>query len=158
MIEPTSTSKGSDFVTLREFESWQKSQAEIAKLRQELVEEARQGLERLTDERFRALIQIINERQQAEQEALKLAREINNLHLAALNGEQARLLADRERFVNREAYEQQQKDFTSWRDTVNAALQLGAGKERGIGAFWGVMVASIGAAVGVGALLLAVLR
>ena len=56
MIEPTSTSKGSDHVTLREFESWQKSQAEIATLRQQLVEEARRGLERLTDERFRALI------------------------------------------------------------------------------------------------------
>ena len=69
MIEPTSTSKGSDHVTLREFEAWQKALAEAAVLRQTMLEEARDALEKLVNARF-----------DAAQTALALALEGHHRH------------------------------------------------------------------------------
>lgn len=68
---------------------------------------------------------------EADKTALSLARQINDLHLANLNGEQARLLADRERYLSREVFDQEQKTFASWRDVVNGALAIGTGKGLG---------------------------
>jgi hypothetical protein len=81
----------------------------------------------VADERAKAL-QIKDE---ADKTALSLARQINDLHLTNLNGEQARLLADRERYLSREVFDQEQKTFSSWRDVVNGALALGTGKGLG---------------------------
>lgn len=50
-----------------------------------------------------------------ENQALQLQAEKNELHFAALNHEQARLLADRERFLPRETYAADRKDkFAIW--------------------------------------------
>ncbi len=130
-----------------------------------LLDERQRWQQRFEDERDRRLSEVAVEREkalkikeEADQRALELARQINDLHLEALNGEQARLAADRERFVNREAYDQQQKDFASWRDAVNASLALGAGTRQGLGQFWAVLVAILGVALAIGGFILALLR
>lgn len=89
---------------------------------------------------------------ESDKTALRLARQINDLHLANLNGEQARLLADRERFISRESYEIAQKDFGAWRDNVNAALSLGSGQTRGTDRILGYLIGGIGLLFGLSAL------
>ncbi len=147
MIEPTSTTPGQTPLTLREFEAWQKAQAENAILRQRLLEEARTGLERLMDARFKTLDSKLQAHIDATDRALAIAGREVERRLESLNGEQARLLADRERFLSRETYEQAQKDFATWRDTVNTALATGTGRGQGVGQFWGVLVIVIGIAL-----------
>jgi hypothetical protein len=115
-----------------------------------LMDERRQWQERFDTERDRRLTEVAVEREKAlkikeesDKTALELARQINDLHLANLNGEQARLLADRERFISRESYDISQKDFAVWRDQVNAALSLGTGRDRGVALSWAVLVGAI---------------
>jgi len=120
---------------------------------------------RFDAERDRRLTEVAQEReraiqikQEADRTALELARQINDLHLAALNGEQARLLADRERFLSREVFDQEQKTFSAWRDTVNSNLSLGTGRATGISATWGVLVAGIATVAAVVGIVLAILK
>lgn len=120
---------------------------------------------RFDAERDRRLTEVAIERekalaikQESDKTALDLARQINDLHLAALNGEQARLAADRERFLSRETYDAQQKDFGVWRDTVNGSLSINAGKGSGVATSWGVVVAVVGILFGAAGIILAVLK
>lgn len=112
-------------------------------------------------ERDRRYTEVARERERAlliketaDKAALDLARQINDLHLAALNGEQSRLLADRERFVSRDVFEEQQKTLTEWRDTVNSSLNIGTGQQRGVATFWGVLIVLVGMAISVVSLIL----
>src|SRR5688500_13262448 len=52
MIEPTSTTPGSAAISIREWEAWQKAQSNEAVLRQRMLEEARDSLEKLVNARF----------------------------------------------------------------------------------------------------------
>ena len=120
---------------------------------------------RFDAERDRRLTEVAQEReralqikQEADKTALDLARQINDLHLSALNGEQARLLADRERFLSRDSYDVAQKDFGVWRDTVNSSLSQLTGRDRGIGTSWSVMLAVIGGVGIVVGIVVAVLK
>lgn len=113
-------------------------------------EAMREQEEKFQQERDRRISEVASEHDKAlkikdesDDRALELARQINDLHLAALNGEQSRLLADRERFISRESYDIAQKDFASWRDSVNASLSMGAGRGAGMAQFYGWIVAGV---------------
>lgn len=95
-------------------------------------------MDRRYEQRFAAQERALSNALAASDKALAVAAREYERRLEALNGEQARLAADRERFVSQDAYD-------TWRDGVNAALSVGAGKERGIAAVWavGVVVAAL---------------
>ena len=81
MIEPTSTTPGSQAITVREWEAWQKSQSNEAVLRQTMLEEARVSLEKLVLARSDALEHLVNARFDAAQTALSLALTVHDRRL-----------------------------------------------------------------------------
>jgi len=68
MIEPTSTSPGTQLISIREWEAWQRAQANEAVLRQTMLEEARDALEKLVNSRFDAAQTALNAALAAHQE------------------------------------------------------------------------------------------
>ena len=94
----------------------------------------------------------------AHDEALKLHSANLEIHLSALNGEQARLGADRERFLPRETYDVFHSELQKWQDQVTKDLTLITGRDRGIGLSWSVGIAVLGVLIGIGGLAFGLLR
>jgi len=63
--------------------------------------------------------------------ALQLQRIEYERRLDLLNHEQARLAADRERFLPRELYDANNRDQRQWRDSVNTWIAANQGKSTG---------------------------
>lgn len=82
--------------------------------------------------------------------ALRLQAEEYERRLSALNNEQARLAADRERFLPREVFDSFLKDTDIWRNTVNRFMAATSGRDSGIGVAWTAGIAAIGLLGGVG--------
>lgn len=133
MIEPTSTSPGTQVITIREWEAWQKAQSNEAVLRQRMLEEARDGLEKLVAARFdavqMALSLALDEHQRqhkieaetllreramvreyldkiraADQMAIAKAEESVNKRLEAMNELRAQITSERGEFVRNDTY------------------------------------------------------
>lgn len=64
--------------------------------------------------------------------------------LEMLNGEQARLASDRERFLTKEVYDEFRREFDKWREQINNSIAVNSGRERGISLVWVVLLAIIG--------------
>jgi len=132
------------YVTLREFEITRESQVKLEDERALRVAEARLAMERLIDARLLHLKAEVEAKFTAEDKARSLDRADTQKHLEQLNGEQARLLADRERMISREKYEADQHGLAEWKDSVNGILSLGRGREKGISLAWVVIVGLAG--------------
>lgn len=65
--------------------------------------------------------------------------------LSDLNHEQARLAADRERFLSKEVYDGFYKDFGTWRDAANSFMSANGGRDKGVNLAWTVGLALLGA-------------
>lgn len=87
--------------------------------------------------------------------ALRLQAIEYERRLEGLNHEQARLASDRERFVAREVYETAESSLSVWRDGVNRAILLAAGRTSGMGAIASGAALLIGVVVGIGGLVIA---
>lgn len=85
-----------------------------------------------------------NARLDAMDKALILRTAEIERHLAALNGEQSRLAADRERFLPREIHDTFLSDFRKWQDVVNAQMASTTGRDRGVSIAWSIGVALVG--------------
>ena len=120
-----------------------------------LEESDRVSLRAYVDHRIDALDRLLRQQLIDMEQARTIQAREYERRLDALNGEQARLAADRERFVSRELYEQAFHEWRLWRDAVNAQLAGYQGRERGLSALW---VAGIGAASVALALLALLLR
>lgn len=144
---PSPFDRKADLLTVREFELYRESQNKLDGEREARITLLIRSLSDKTDAQFRA-----------SDKALELATAEINKHLDGLNGEQARLAADRERFISRDAYDVAQKEFSIWRDQINAALSIGAGRDRGIGLSWGVITGAIGILVSVVSMIIVLIK
>ena len=79
----------------------------------------RVSLREYLEHKICALDKRIDERLCSRDNALALQAKEYERRLGDLNHEQARLLADRERFLPRETYEAHRKDLDDWRGVVN---------------------------------------
>lgn len=69
--------------------------------------------------------------------------------LGDLNHEQSRLAADRERYLQKEIFEEQRRSLDKWRDDVNAFIASNTGRDRGISLVWAVVLAIVGLSMSV---------
>lgn len=155
---PVPFSRELQTLTIREFELFREAQAKLEDEKEKRAALALLSAQQSFGDKLIALEAATKAQFAAGEKALDLATEGIQTHLTSLNGEQARLAADRERFISRESYDVAQKEFGIWRDQVNAALSIGAGRDRGIGLSWGVIVGLIGAIVAVISIVLALRR
>ncbi len=91
-------------------------------------------------------------------DALKLQAAENARRLMDLNHEQARLAADRERFLPRETYALGMEDFQKWRTDVNNAIAAGSGRSQGIATAGAAVLAVVMAAIALGGVLMGLVR
>ena len=87
-------------------------------------------------EQVERLREVINTRLDKDDEALQLWAAEMHRRLDNLNHEQARLAADRERYLPRELAESWRRDDLAWRGEVNKVLAGHHGEERGVGVAW----------------------
>jgi hypothetical protein len=83
--------------------------------------------------------------------ALAIQTEEFKRRLGDLNGEQARLAKDRERFLPREIHEASVKETAVWRERVEGFMSGIRGQARGVDRTWSAIIAvfsAIGAALG----------
>ena len=92
----------------------------------------------------------------AAQRALVIQGKEYERRLEALNGERRRENKHMTLFLPRETYdswlsryEQKLLEDSKWRDAVNSALAIAAGKGQGVNLAWGVGLALVGVAFGV---------
>ena len=113
---------------------------EIAVLRAEVA-----ALDRLLSERHKTTTELLLERRDALDKALTLQTRLNEDHLAALNGEQARLQQERDRFVSQDV-------FAGWVPRIEA-LERGdsgtRGRDRGINLAFNAAAVAIGVAIAI---------
>ena len=88
----------------------------------------RVSLREYLEHKICALDKRIDERLCSRDNALALQAKEYERRLGDLNHEQARLLADRERFLPRETYEAHRKDLDDWRTTVNKNFATSTGR------------------------------
>lgn len=149
---PSPFSRDADLLTVREFELFREAQSKLEDERKGRTEDNRLSMERLIDVRLLHLKAETEARFTSSDKALSLASLETSQHLRDLNGEQGRILADRDRSVSRDTYEAHQKDFTMWRDQVNKYMSLGQGRDKGIGLSWSVILGGAGFLFGLASL------
>ncbi len=88
------------------------------------------ALREFLEHKIEALDKRIDERLCAQSKALSLQAREYERRLEQLNHEQARLAADRERFMPREIADQRQKDYEDWRASIDKTLATGAGASK----------------------------
>lgn len=141
---PAPFSRDSDLLTVREFELFRESQSKLEGERQLRMNEAALAAERYVAVQLLHLKAETEAKFVASEKALALASIETAQHLRDLNGEQGRILADRDRSVSRDTYDAQQKEFGAWRDQVNKYMSVGQGRDKGIGLSWSVVLGSAG--------------
>lgn len=94
-----------------------------------------------------ALEKIIITRIDAGDKALAIQTREFERRLLDLNGEQARLAADRERYLPRELFDQSAKDMNNWRSLVEGFMATIRGQSKGLSLSWSIFSALIGALV-----------
>ena len=151
MIEPVSTVPGNSPVTLREFEAWQKAQANEAVLRQRMLEEARDALEKLVDARFDAAQMalslalanhdrrldehaevLLRERRmvrdylaqirEADQTAIAKAEEAVNRRLEGMNELRAQIASERAEYVRNDTYSARHDEILTRQNSLEQSL------------------------------------
>lgn len=150
--------RGQETLTIREFELYREAQTQLDTEREKRASQTVISVERLIEVKLAAADSKNDARFTAGDKALALATMDTKTHLEALNGEQSRLAKDRDRFISRDYYDGVQKEFSQWRDQVNASLSIGKGRDKGIGLSWGVVIGLIGAVVSIASILLVLLR
>lgn len=91
----------------------------------------------------------INLRLEATEKALTIQTDETHRRLDMLNGEQARLGADRERYLQKEVYETWRGGVDRWRDEVNRTLAGYTGRDRGVSLVWAAMLAVVGLSISI---------
>lgn len=94
-------------------------------------------------ERIRAEERLTAAQFQALDRARAIEMEEMRRRLDALNGEQARLLLDRERYLPRELYDAGAQELRIWRENVTTQMAAMRGRDTGVGMAWAVAVALI---------------
>ena len=87
------------------------------------------------------------EREAAAKEALEIQTDEVHRRLNDLNGEQSRLSADRERYLQKEVHEPWKAGIDHWREQVNVFIAGNSGRDKGLSLAWVVAVALIGMAL-----------
>jgi hypothetical protein len=147
VIEPTSTTPGSQSISIREWEAWQRAQANEAVLRQTMLEEARDALEKLVNSRFDAAQTALNAALAAHQElhavsaetllrertmvrdylaklrdadqlAITNAAESVNKRLEAMNELRTQITSERGEFVRNDTYSARHDELISRINTL----------------------------------------
>ena len=93
---------------------------------------------------LKARVDVIDTRAVNAASALELQAKNYEQHLASLNNEQARLAADRERFLPRETFSLFEDSLREWRDSINRFSAASAGRDSGIGTSWSIVLAVFG--------------
>src|SRR5467141_963321 len=83
-----------------------------------------------------ALEKVIMARMDAGALALSIQTREFERRLGELNGEQARLAKDRERYLPREMFDQSAKDMNNWRTLVEGFMATIRGQSKGLSLSW----------------------
>lgn len=110
------------------------------------------------DFRVTALQEFIEERLRGMDKALTLQEEKNEHHFTALNGEQSRLAADRERYLPRELFDREMQNLKAWREDTAKQLAARTGEAHGSSDLWSRMFSVAALLVAVGTLIVLIAR
>jgi len=111
----------------------------------EYFERVLNEIEKRFDDRLAGQALRFEERFTAQALALQLQAGANDIRVAALNVEQARLSADRERFLPRELWDTKLGEIEKWREGVNAQTVAISSRRGGVNSVWAIGAIAISA-------------